>query len=62
MNNKAPCKDCKKRHLGCHADCNDYKEFAEYRKYISDCIKKLNHDNEYEIQKHVRLKKLRSEK
>lgn len=62
MNNKAPCKDCEKRHLGCHSDCKDYKEFTEYRKYISNCIKKLNHDNEYEIRKHVRLKKIRDGK
>jgi hypothetical protein len=25
----APCKDCKERHVGCHAECERYKEFAE---------------------------------
>ena len=22
-----PCKDCEKRHVGCHGKCNDYKEW-----------------------------------
>lgn len=25
----APCKDCKERHVGCHAECEMYKEYAE---------------------------------
>lgn len=24
---KAACKDCDKRHIGCHAECEDYKAF-----------------------------------
>lgn len=26
---KAPCKDCGKRHVGCHDACEEYKTFAE---------------------------------
>lgn len=25
----APCKDCEKRELGCHARCEDYKEYRK---------------------------------
>lgn len=24
---KSPCKDCEKRHIGCHSECDSYKEF-----------------------------------
>lgn len=56
-NCKAPCKNCPDRHLGCHSDCEKYKEFAEYRRYISDRIKQTNKEYEYDIQKHIRLHK-----
>lgn len=26
-----PCKDCTKRHVGCHGECADYKSFNENR-------------------------------
>ena len=29
MSNYAPCKDCAKRKLGCHSDCQDYAEFRQ---------------------------------
>ena len=25
----APCRDCKKRHMGCHSECEEYKRFDE---------------------------------
>ena len=25
----APCKDCEKRHLGCHSSCEEYQEFRK---------------------------------
>lgn len=25
----SPCKDCIKRHIKCHSDCEEYKEWAE---------------------------------
>ena len=33
---KQPCKDCKKRYLGCHSICPDYKEMVEENKKISE--------------------------
>ena len=31
----APCKDCDRRHTGCHSECDDYKMFrAEQDKVI----------------------------
>ena len=30
------CKGCENRHLGCHADCNRYKEFVEYKHMIKN--------------------------
>lgn len=28
---KGPCKDCDKRHVGCHARCDDYLEWRNIR-------------------------------
>jgi len=36
----APCKDCEKRHVGCHSDCNNYKKFREYMDDKNDKIRK----------------------
>jgi hypothetical protein len=30
---KAPCKDCKERHQGCHAECE------QYQIYHAECVK-----------------------
>lgn len=49
-----PCKDCEKRHVGCHSSCEDYKMYhdenvklqeqrAEFRRKIEDY---------YEVRKH----------
>ena len=27
---EAPCKDCKKRIVGCHANCEEYKKFDNF--------------------------------
>lgn len=35
-----PCKDCEKRHVGCHSDCNNYKKFREYMNDKNDKIRK----------------------
>lgn len=29
------CKDCTKRHIGCHSECEEYKQFVEKNKSIS---------------------------
>lgn len=28
----APCKGCQDRYLGCHSECEKYKEYEEYKK------------------------------
>lgn len=28
----APCKDCRSRRLGCHSECEAYREFTEFKK------------------------------
>ena len=32
----APCKDCKDRHVGCHSECEKYKEFADFNRKMHD--------------------------
>ena len=29
--NKAPCKNCERRCVGCHSKCDDYAEFKAYK-------------------------------
>lgn len=29
MLRECPCKDCKKRHINCHGECQDYKDWSE---------------------------------
>lgn len=39
----APCKDCDRRHPGCHSECEDYKTFrAEQDKVIEAKAKARN--------------------
>lgn len=39
----SPCKkDCPDRKVGCHSKCPKYKEYAEYRKFISEERHKAN--------------------
>ncbi len=33
------CKNCEKRHIGCHSDCEDY---AEQRRVIDEMKKKIS--------------------
>lgn len=41
------CKDCKKRHVGCHAHCEDYKAECEKRNQMKEKIHKaMNRDRE----------------
>lgn len=49
MKIKCPCKNCSRRVIGCHADCNEYKEWREELTDENENIKKerekvLNHD------------------
>lgn len=36
---KVYCLNCKKRHLGCHSDCEDYKKYKEELEHIKKNIK-----------------------
>lgn len=38
------CRDCKRRHIGCHANCKEYKE---YKKMIEREKENRNVDKEY---------------
>lgn len=40
---KSPCKECEDRILGCHADCERYKEFQKDREQIRK-NRKAQHD------------------
>lgn len=31
--NKSPCYECEKRKLGCHSNCDKYKEWSNYQYY-----------------------------
>ena len=45
---KAPCKNCEDRHVGCHAECEKYKQFkkdAEEAKRAA--IKKMKRETDY---------------
>lgn len=34
--NHAPCKDCERRHVGCHTICTEYKVYRENQNRILD--------------------------
>ena len=38
--NKAPCRDCKDREIGCHSTCERYKEFTEVNERRKEEIRK----------------------
>lgn len=35
MTKECPCKDCKRRMIGCHAGCEDYKAWRAWRSDVS---------------------------
>ena len=41
---RAPCKDCVRRHLGCHSECEDYRKMKEEREEMR---KKIRTDNDF---------------
>ena len=59
------CKDCTKRHIGCHAKCEKYKQDQEKRRKEKEQIKKAkDHDNMlngYEWERINRAKKKKGE-
>ena len=36
MKPQAPCKDCYKRYLGCHSECDDYIDYSNKQQKIRD--------------------------
>ena len=36
----APCKGCSKRHLGCHANCEEYLDFRKWKTELNEKIRK----------------------
>ena len=36
------CKDCKKREIGCHGKCEEYKRFYKERRDINEKRRKIN--------------------
>jgi len=57
-----PCGDCEKRHVGCHSECELYKQYAEDRKRFKEAyIKSLNFEYTSYARKN-RTKMLHSEK
>ena len=59
---KAPCKDCPNRHYACHDTCEKYKEFKSNNQRVSDIKQRMHHEEQYEIQKHARLRKIAESK
>lgn len=56
MNNG--CKDCQDRHVGCHSNCESYKEYLDDLKQRKNIIKEARKDNkEYRSYKRDRIKK-----
>ena len=40
-NRRSPCLDCKKREIGCHDVCGDYKKYSSLRKAEREDIKRI---------------------
>lgn len=59
---KAPCKDCPDRCMACHDNCPKYQAFVAEKHRISEIKRQLHHEEEYEIKKHARLRKIRDNK
>lgn len=59
---KNPCKDCEKRYLGCHSECEQY---LDWKKAHQDAKDKMDADRRRgvlksaKIQSHTGLRKLR---
>jgi len=51
----APCKTCEKREVGCHANCEGYKEYLAKRDaWVQLVVKNKNKDKEVKIGKWYR--------
>lgn len=56
-----PCKDCKKRKIGCHAECKEYKTWRKQNIYLKRKNKQLNvYSDSYQEKEHIRYLKRHS--
>lgn len=53
---KFPCKDCKKRELGCHSKCQEYIAAVEEQRKISKDRLKAFDVNDYVFKRNLRIK------
>ena len=53
----APCKDCIERVLGCHAQCEKYKNFVYQRIELSRTIRRDNEPEIARVEAQERMKK-----
>lgn len=44
--NKAPCKDCPDRQVGCHINCEEYLAFAKEKRELNEAINKARHEEQ----------------
>lgn len=60
---KAPCKDCKKRQIGCHSVCSDYIAYNNEREFLrkTSYKQKMLETNIYEIEQTMRKRKRKRE-
>ena len=58
-----PCLNCDKRHVGCHATCEDYKSakdkrLKEYQK-MANCYRKEHEAQDYEAKERIKNRRRR---
>lgn len=57
----SPCKDCEKRQVGCHSECEEFLKFRKrlgaYKSTLKDSLHRNNLYEEYQIHKNERVKK-----
>ena len=51
--NKAPCKDCPDRQVGCHSTCEKYLTFRKKRNELNESIYKQREKEYAEYQRYV---------
>lgn len=51
--NKAPCKDCPDRQVGCHSTCEKYLTFRKERNELNESIYKQREKEYAEYQRYV---------
>ena len=52
------CQNCDDRHIGCHAECERYQAFCEYKKRIEKEKRKEGYLNEYCGQRKIKTARI----